>query len=934
MRELISLEESVLGLYVRGNNVRVIKNPNSQQFEAVRKASSLKEVRGIIDTEGNNYIWDAGKAIHADAQNQLGVTIEVAYIIKPVGPKTFGVEQYDVSEKDIEVTDFDSFNRMVRGIKVVTEGAQPLEEGGISTAAVDKEARAALREKLPEEVNKIIANAEGIPEPKEDENGFKDYSAVYDSIYDHFHENPDAMIAPLCEALSRILRTVVRDHVEKVMQGMIFLTPTHRRSILSRLNVFVETREDSDDEDKKYNGYWNSGRITVKLFLNRSEIMNAGFGLVREEIFGEDWDGAIDELFKAVIPTFAHEYAHFEQWLRGHDTNSVGDQNIGHITAGVEKRSGRGKRGSYTVGRDEASYLRYKSFNIEIDSFASSAAAELMHEIQTRHRSWGGSDINTSIDGLLDYLRYGNSYGASKHYDHYFDLYRRAIEGRYAHIGLKPEQMTKVWKRFVKRVYERLQDYSGKRPGKMGSYTAHRASEQHLNIAKRLPFAQAVQEIAKINAVRIIRGGNAPFTDEALQYEVSHGYGEGQDQSEEFLRGYYFGDDAWDNPQWDKVKELYRKMLLAYARKEFQTRGDELMKRPWRVAAESVNESVLMDNPNFKAWFRNSKVVDQNGEPLEVYHGGPQGIKIFGANIADTIEWAKRNGYKPSELERRTWANPVHFFTDDESVAYGYSDQGDNPHVYNVYLRIEKPLDLRPKVVGLEQALKNAVIITGEYQEVPASHRDGHVERFLSQIVRMHHADMKERCHAHGYDGIIMPDTDVRDRSMHTAYVVFEPNQIKKVDARAFDNENHDIHESVLMEVAGTYGFFHPETEQEILTPGHMDHADYVAKHPEQFGLTAEDMPVHTGERYMARIIDLVIARGWVRVNFFKGAWFFQAKDLKTVHGAVAHYYMNDLVEEAVIDYGPDSTQPGSSVTLYPSKKVAYFVKTGKIPEE
>ena len=40
-------------------------------------------------------------------------------------------------------------------------------------------------------------------------------------------------------------------------------------------------------------------------------------------------------------------------------------------------------------------------------------------------------------------------------------------------------------------------------------------------------------------------------------------------------------------------------------------------------------ERNVTDNPNFKWWFADSKVVDDNGEPLVVYHGTNADFNIF-----------------------------------------------------------------------------------------------------------------------------------------------------------------------------------------------------------------------------------------------------------------------------------------------------------------
>jgi hypothetical protein len=153
------------------------------------------------------------------------------------------------------------------------------------------------------------------------------------------------------------------------------------------------------------------------------------------------------------------------------------------------------------------------------------------------------------------------------------------------------------------------------------------------------------------------------------------------------------------------------------------------------------------------------------------------------------------------------------------------------------------------------------------------------------------------------------------------------------------------VERRMLSEAAGTYSFFRPSDESEILCDGnyHSDHSDYIVKHPERFGLTAGDVeaasldannpdPYSTPEmQTMARLLALVLSKGWVRVNFYRGAWNFQALDLKTARRALAHYFENNLVQEATLDWGPDVAHP-QGMTLYPADEVRRFIRTGRVP--
>jgi hypothetical protein len=81
-------------------------------------------------------------------------------------------------------------------------------------------------------------------------------------------------------------------------------------------------------------------------------------------------------------------------------------------------------------------------------------------------------------------------------------------------------------------------------------------------------------------------------------------------------------------------------------------------------AAKLWNEKGT-DSPYFKKWFDKSKVVDENGEPLVVYHG----TSDYGFNIFDFLKLGERTGAKSAEEGI--------FFTSSKAVADGYAHLGE-----------------------------------------------------------------------------------------------------------------------------------------------------------------------------------------------------------------------------------------------------------------
>lgn len=137
-------------------------------------------------------------------------------------------------------------------------------------------------------------------------------------------------------------------------------------------------------------------------------------------------------------------------------------------------------------------------------------------------------------------------------------------------------------------------------------------------------------------------------------------------------------------------------------------------------------DSTIMDNPNFRVWFKGSKIVDQNGQPLIVYHGSQE-------------EFIKFKGDT--------------YFTDDWNNADGYAG---GKYVYEVYLSIKNPLVVDAK----------------------GKKWDDLDEPYLSTQNSVDMLDRKK------YDGVIInnvkdswiDDADYQDPS--TIYVAIDPTQM------------------------------------------------------------------------------------------------------------------------------------------------------------
>ena len=146
--------------------------------------------------------------------------------------------------------------------------------------------------------------------------------------------------------------------------------------------------------------------------------------------------------------------------------------------------------------------------------------------------------------------------------------------------------------------------------------------------------------------------------------------------------------------------------------------------------------------PEFKAWFGDSKVVDESGAPLVVTHGAGKAFEVF-----SPAKMGSQSGLR--EAREGFW------FTGNTLVSDWYAEGQKNPQTYPVFLRMENPL-----IVNNDMTQENA------FKEAKAE----------------------------GHDGVIFRNTDEGGDRGDT-FVVFDPKQIKSAigNRGTFDPNNPNI---------------------------------------------------------------------------------------------------------------------------------------------
>lgn len=187
--------------------------------------------------------------------------------------------------------------------------------------------------------------------------------------------------------------------------------------------------------------------------------------------------------------------------------------------------------------------------------------------------------------------------------------------------------------------------------------------------------------------------------------------------------------------------------------------------------ASDAQGKADINTPEFKEWFGDSKVVDESGKPLVVYHGTNADFDTFDRGKASSAYGSKYG-----------------FYFANKEVAEDYGD------VMPVYLAMKKPYE-----VDVENEINELLFdYDGDVAEAEAdgyriSHWRGETREDFeatdsaTSYLDDNYDDIFARAEENGADGII-----VRGADGSVDYVVFEPNQIKSVYNRGTWNAGND----------------------------------------------------------------------------------------------------------------------------------------------
>lgn len=222
----------------------------------------------------------------------------------------------------------------------------------------------------------------------------------------------------------------------------------------------------------------------------------------------------------------------------------------------------------------------------------------------------------------------------------------------------------------------------------------------------------------------------------------------------------------------DDVQNLFEK------RKE----GRELFKKRYNWTDAQIDQALnggykysqaryslrdQTDTPEFQRWFKDSEVVDDEGNPLVVYHTTDSDFTTFDSSFLGSITDSNASdGYLAATAHVGFWFN-----TQDLTSRIGGK-------AMPVYLSSQRMYE-----VGTLDALTNEIwdAYTDDYDT-----EDPSIES-AADAGESYRRYLESR----GYDGIMVTDTEFGG----TSYVVFEPEQIKSAtdNVGTFDPSNPDI---------------------------------------------------------------------------------------------------------------------------------------------
>lgn len=382
-------------------------------------------------------------------------------------------------------------------------------------------------------------------------------------------------------------------------------------------------------------------------------------------------------------------------------------------------------------------------------------------------------------------------------------------------------------------------------------------------------------------------------------------------------------------PEFDPsfLQQAERKTLRDSERIRLHAQHDQSTHGSWAHGG-----GMAIANPRFREWFGKSKVRDESGQPLVVYHATSGDFNEFDMQKSESLG--------------------MHFGTPEQAnVVAKIQRLTPGVNIMPVYLRLENPIVLSEDIGFTEpeptvEALVAEGYMTKKEQEslradfdkvenVPPPYDDVYADRRRQArmgALRKIEGILKRK----GYDGIIYPNQfevgelpdDPDNAPFPLSYAVFSPEQIKSATGNigAFrrtarniaaaekitlhgdhDQKSHgnwatggsDIAEEWLKRSAAIKTNIKAESESDKATIEYMKGIASMQEHPE---LTTEGYVLEHGERFTPQPLPKGIKRGTIKECFRNAALLAMDSDEYTYVEGIAHMGIIPMHHAWVVD--------------------------------
>jgi len=214
-------------------------------------------------------------------------------------------------------------------------------------------------------------------------------------------------------------------------------------------------------------------------------------------------------------------------------------------------------------------------------------------------------------------------------------------------------------------------------------------------------------------------------------------------------------------------------------------------------------------NENFKIWFGDSKVIDEDGNPLVVYHGSNNDIRRF-HSFSKTMK--KRNEDDMFD----SFVQFGNFFSSSPETADFYAET-DRPTQHKIDSK--ERVEAAHKSMMETKDVKQRIEVFNKYKKIEDKYKEGvknkEIFEYYSDTIYPVYLSLQNPLIVEGegkswfkvlpdiynnfdyerYDGIIFKDIIEANSIVQTTYVTFQPSQIKSAVGNNgdFNPNNPDI---------------------------------------------------------------------------------------------------------------------------------------------